>query len=158
MSTYTLNPNNNTYVLGAGSTLLLPADQTVTSSTTVVEVPELTIVVGPYERVWAEYVVLFDTVAAADFKYIVDGPGSPTRYRLSVVEQLDAATSATAVITAEAERSVLTASATEGSLNLKLLFENGATAGDIAFKFAQATSNAGATVVEAGSHVDYRRF
>ena len=47
---------------------------------------------------------------------------------------------------------------TSGYLELEVVIENDATAGDINFQFAQAVSNANATKLLRGSYVEYRRF
>ncbi len=163
MATYTLNANNNTYVLGSEFTLILPKDQTVSASTTLVDVPELTVVVGKNDRYLLEYDLHFDTTTAGDLKYRTLSPagGTPTRYRAFIEEQLDAATAATAVVTSEAERTVATASALNGVVRMQLLFENGGAAvdqGELKFQFAQANGPSGDTVLLAGSRVKVRRF
>ena len=62
------------------------------------------------------------------------------------------------IISAEGTAISIVASGTDGCLQLTGTIENGATAGDLKFQFAQDTSNGTATIVLEGSSVQYYRF
>jgi len=162
MSTYTYNPNATAFVIGSEFTLLLAQDQTVTNSTTLVSVPDFNVTVGRNGRYLLEYEILFDTPAAADFKYSTLSPvgGTATRYRALAEGVTDAATAATSVLAAEAAVSI-TGGGTSGAARYTLFFENGGAAADqgvLGFQFAQNTADAGNTIVLAGSRVTVRSY
>ena len=149
------------YTDGAYNTgLVLPADQTVTNSATLVEVPELTFAVGKYERVLVRYSIFYTTTADGDLKYRLEIPASPTAYRCLSSANPPAATAlVTALITAEADATAVAASGTDGHLTLNALVNNGANRGEVQFQFAQNSATAAESVVIlAGSSVEYMRF
>ncbi len=62
------------------------------------------------------------------------------------------------IISAEGSAISIVASGTDGCLQLTGTIENGATAGDLKFSFAQNTSDSTAATVREGSSVQYYRF
>jgi hypothetical protein len=159
----TVNSNNGSVIyapdeLFAGA--VLGADQTVTNSATLVNVPALKIPVGKYERVLFRFNIFYTTTADGDMKYRLDVPASPTLYRLVTEEQAPAATAmVSGLLTSEADDTVLAASGTEGFIRLVGVLSNGATAGDLQFQFAQNTAtSAQSAIIRAGSFAEYRVF
>ena len=149
------------YTDGAYNTgLVLPANQTVTNSATLVEVPELTFAIGKYERVLVRYSIFYTTTADGDLKYRLEIPASPTAYRCLSAANPPAATAlVTALITAEADATAVASSGTDGHLSLNALVNNGANSGEVQFQFAQnAATAAESVVILAGSSVEYMRF
>lgn len=134
--------------------------QTVTNSATLVTVPQLTLPVGINERVFFRYNLFYTSTATGDLKYRVDVPASPTLYRLFSEEQAaDGTAIVCATITSEADDTVLFASGTDGFIRLTGFVQNGATAGDIVFQFAQNTATASQSAnIRAGSFLEYRYF
>ena len=139
-------------------TKVVLANQDVTSSTTLVDVSDLTIRIGKYERVNFKYNIFYTTAAAGDIKYLIDTPASLTAYRVAQNGCDHAGAALASIITAEGSAIAITASGTDGCLQLTGTIENGATAGDIKFSFAQNTSDATAAKVLEGSSVQYYRF
>ena len=141
---------------------VLSTDQTVHDSDTLAEVPELTITVGKYERVLARYTVWYTTAAAADFKYEIDAPGTPTEFRVATTSVgVEGVTGDGAFIqldTSDPAAVSIATAGTKGYLTITALVNGGTTAGDVTFKFAQATQNDSDTIVLAGSSVEYMRF
>jgi len=157
------NATNDSIVYTDGSYnsgLVLSADQTVTNSAALVEVPALTFTIGKYERVLVRYSIFYTTTADGDLKYRLEIPATPTAYRcLSTANPPAAVASVTALITAEADATALAASGTEGHLGLNALVNNGANSGEVQFQFAQNSATAAESVIIlAGSSVEYMRF
>tara|TARA_B100001778_G_scaffold187133_1_gene154129 strand:- start:21 stop:500 length:480 start_codon:yes stop_codon:yes gene_type:complete len=139
-------------------TKVVLANQDVTSSTTLVDVSDLTIRIGKYERVNFKYNIFYTTAAAGDIKYLIDTPASLTAYRVAQNGCDHAGAALASIITAEGSAIAITASGTDGCLQLTGTIENGATAGDIKFQFAQNASDGTAATVREGSSVQYYRF
>ena len=134
-------------------TKVVTADVSVASSTTLVDVTDLTLRVGKYERINFKYNIFYNTAATPDFKYLIDTPASLTTYRVAQNGCDHAGGALASIITAEGSAIAITASGTDGCLQLTGTIENGATAGDIKFQFAQNTSDAtAAKVLEAVSY------
>lgn len=133
--------------------------QSVTSSTTLTTVPQLTIPIGIKERVLFRYNIFFTTPAAADLSYTVDVPASPDLFR-QVTEGMapDDTAFDLALATSEGTIDLLGAANTDGFLRITGVLHNGTTAGEVLFKFAQKTSNATATSIRGGSFLEYRYF
>ena len=139
-------------------TKVVTANQSVTSSTTLVDVSDLTLRIGKYERINFKYNIFYTTAATPDFKYFIDTPASLTTYRVAQNGCDHAGAALASIITAEGSAIAITASGTDGCLQLTGTIENGATAGDIKFQFAQNTSDGTAATVREGSSVQYYRF
>ena len=139
-------------------TKVVTANQDVTSSTTLVDVSDLTLRIGKYERINFKYNIFYTTAATPDIKYLIDTPASLTTYRVAQNGCDHAGAALASIITAEGSAISITASGTDGCLQLTGTIENGATAGDLKFQFAQDTSNGTATIVLEGSSVQYYRF
>ena len=139
-------------------TKVVKANQDVTSSTTLVDVSDLTLRIGKYERINFKYNIFYTTAAAGDIKYLIDTPASLTAYRVAQNGCDHAGAALASIITAEGSAIAITASGTDGCLQLTGTIENGATAGDIKFQFAQNTSDGTAATVREGSSVQYYRF
>lgn len=133
--------------------------QSVTSSTTLTTVPQLTIPIGINERVLFRYNLFYTTPTAADISYTVDVPSSPTLFR-QVTEGMapDDTAFDLALATAEGTIDLLGAANTDGFIRITGILHNGSTAGEILFKFAQKTSTASATSIRGGSFLEYRYF
>ena len=128
-------------------TKVVLANQDVTSSTTLVDVSDLTLRIGKYERINFKYNIFYTTAAAGDIKYLIDTPASLTAYRVAQNGCDHAGAALASIITAEGSAIAITASGTDGCLQLSGTIENGATAGDIKFQFAQNTSDGTAATV-----------
>ena len=61
-------------------TKVVTANQSVTSSTTLVDVSDLTLRIGKYERINFKYNIFYTTAATPDIKYLIDTPASLTSY------------------------------------------------------------------------------
>jgi hypothetical protein len=139
---------------------VVDADQTVTNSATLVNIPQLVIPIGINERVIFRAVLFYTSTATGDVKYRVDVPASPTLYRLATENVADdVAAPVTSVITAEADSTALLASGTNGVIRVTGVLQNGSTAGNVIFQFAQNTATASqSAIIRAGSFCEYRNF
>jgi hypothetical protein len=139
---------------------IVDADQSVASSTTLVTVPQLTVPIGINERIILRYTIQFNAGATGDLKYFVDAPSSPTLFRQAALSIDPAgAVAGGAILTAESNTaSVVSTSAGGGLLLLNVIVANGSTQGQVTFQFAQNSSDSTATIVRAGSLVEYRNF
>lgn len=139
---------------------IVDADQTVTNSATLVTVPQLTLPIGTNERVLFRYTIFYTSTASGDFKYRVDVPASPTLYRLGVETfAADGSATVASALSAEADGTVLFAASTDGFIRLNGILQNGSTAGQVIFQFAQNTATGSqSAIVRAGSHFEYRYF
>ncbi len=95
----------------------------------------------------------FEGPTTGQFKFRLDVPSSPTLFRNRIQYVVPGATNNTnAVQTAAANINIASFSAaTGGVMAMNGVLHNGANAGLLAFQWAQNTSDAGATVVLAGS-------
>lgn len=138
---------------------IVDADQVVNDSTTLVDIPQLEINVDAYERVLFRFNVFYNTAAAADFKYQVAIPGSPTVYRqLTEGMAPDDTAVDLALATSSAAVALTGAANANGFVRITGVLVNGANAGQITLQFAQNSANASDTTVYAGSFMEYRRF
>jgi len=139
---------------------VVDADQSVTSSTTLVTVPKLTVPIGINERIILRYTIHFSAGATGDLKVFVNAPDSPTLFRQAAISiDPSGALAGGSILTAENNAaSVVSASAGNGLLLLNVLVANGANAGEVTFEFAQNSSDATATIIRAGSFLEYRYF
>lgn len=138
---------------------VVDANQVVTNSTTLVDIPQLTLNVDAYERVLFRFNVFFNTAAAADFKYQVAIPGSPTLYRqLTEGVAPDDTAADLAIATSSAAVSLVGAANANGYVRIFGVLQNGANAGQLKLQFAQNSADASDTTVYAGSFMEYRKF
>jgi hypothetical protein len=104
--------------------------------------------------------IFFDTAAAADFKFALTGPASPTLVRI-LRKHVDPNALTTLIIASEVAYTASTAVAggtgtTGGWVEFDAIIHNGDNEDTFAFQWAQNTSNAGDTIVRAGSYLEYR--
>lgn len=156
-----INPQNNAteYVSGELETRVNSQDRVVTASTTLIAVPELTISLARFQRLLFRFSLFYSSPAAADFKYRLTVPSGLTLYRCfretwapdatSLAFAQDTSNNGTTDIT------VLHAANADGFIKGTGIIHNGSTAGDFQFQFAQNTSDAGNTIVRAGSFIDF---
>jgi hypothetical protein len=155
------NPQNNAteYVTGELETRVLTQDRTVNASTTLVAVPELTINLARFQRIFFKFDLFYMSAAAADFKYRLVVPASVTLYRcFRETWAPDATALAFAQDTSNngtTDISVLHATGTFGFVRGSGFIHNGSTAGDFQLQFAQNTSNASDTMLRAGSNFTF---
>ena len=123
------------------------------STTTVANDAELVLPLAAYQRVSFSFLIYFEGATAAQFKFRLDGPSSPTLFRNRVMYVIPGATANTnAFQTAYANTNISSfTAATGGVLQMFGVLHNGANPGLMAFQWAQNTSDLGATIVYAGS-------
>jgi len=138
---------------------VVDANQVVNNSSTLVDVPQLSLNVAANERVLFRINLFYNTATGADFKYQVAVPTSPTLYRqLTEGMAPDDTAVDLAIATSSAAVSILGAANTNGFLRVTGVLVNGSTAGTIQFKFAQDAATASDTTVYAGSFLEYRKY
>jgi hypothetical protein len=157
---FNVNPQNSAveYTSGEPFYNVLAADQTVVSSTTVVAVPTLQFQLAKFQRVQFDVELYFTSVAAAGFRYRFSVPQTPTLYR--AIREHIAPDALTAIVAAldtandgVTDRTITHASGTDGAVRMTGIIQNGSTAGAVQLSFAQNASNAGSTIIRAGSFV-----
>jgi hypothetical protein len=158
---FNLNPATSgvEYTPGELETRANTQDRTVTASTTIVAVPELTVNLARFQRIFFRFNFFYSSPAAADFKYRLVVPASLTLYRCfretwapdatGLAFTQDTSNNGTTDIT------VLHAANTDGFIRGTGIIHNGATAGDFQLQFAQNTSDAGNTILRAGSSIEF---
>jgi hypothetical protein len=137
-------------------------DQSITSDNTLNDDSTLKFTMAPNAKYNIRLKVFFSTTATADFKYRVTGP-SATLVRRQITRQ---AGTAPGIITPtfgfgttySTSDIVMDGTGTDGFIDEEIIVHNGATAGDFVFRWSQNTSSAGATIVRAGSYIEYTPF
>ncbi len=102
--------------------------------------------------------ILFDTVAAADFKWRHVGPAAPTRVRVHrnhIIPGTTAYVPAVDVAYSAGDITVVGTGTTGGCVAIEAWIRNGGNAGNFEFHWAQNTSDAGDTKVLLGSYLEY---
>ena len=130
--------------------------------------PDLDIAVGKYERLIARYQIFYTGTANSDFKFLLTfrdrtaSPGVITPTLLRIANRYtatDDTAEVTSVLTAEGSGTAVTGGGgTDGYVDLNVVLNNGATAGDLHFQYAQNTDHADDVIVRAGSFVEFQRF
>lgn len=103
------------------------------------------------------FVVFYDTPTAADFKWQINGPGSPTLiiYDGRALPPGATATTITRDNAFASAHTITETSGTIGYVEVQGILQNGANSGLVSFQWAQATSNGSNTTVRAGSYLEY---
>jgi hypothetical protein len=133
------------------------ADESTTSDTSFDDDAALKFAVEASKKYWFRFTVFYNTPTAADFKWQLAGPASPT---LIVYDGMALAPGATALtVTRDAafasSHALTETSGTIGKVVIEGFLHNGANAGTVALQWAQNTSNGSATTVRAGSRLEY---
>lgn len=145
---------------GGGPTIVNKVnDQTKTANVTLANDSELTFPVAANTKYRFRVVAFFDTTANADLKFALACPASPTLVRVQRHTIIPAATALSniGVLTACGASTALTGTGTTGGqIELEGIIHNGANAGIVALQWAQNTSDAGASIMRAGSYLEYQ--
>ena len=131
------------------------SDQTVTSSTTLVNDSQLKFAVAANETyIFQAWLYTFAADGTPDIKVTFTGPSGSTLFWSSSQVIFNAAASTTLTVVAPgATTADLFVDANLRAIQLYGTIANGATAGDLQFQFAQNTSSANGTSVKAGSSI-----
>lgn len=134
-------------------------DEARASTTTLADDSTLAFPVQANKKYRFRAKIFYDTPGAADFKFDVNGPASPTLVQIET-KSVGPGTSALSNIglkTAFAFTAVAVTdtSGTGGSAEFEGIVHNGANAGTVSLRWAQNTSNVGDTTVRAGSYLEY---
>ena len=137
------------------------AGTTRNNNTTLADDPNLTFAVYAGEAYRFKGKIWYTTSAAGDFKYTLNGPASPASVIIERSVLLPAGTSYSGIgITTAFGGAGIAATGTSGGIGM-IEFEGaatmGANAGNIAFSWAQNTSDAGPTTVFRGSYLEWAR-
>lgn len=133
------------------------SDESITSDNTLSNDAALTFSMAANTTYTARLVVFFDSGATEDFQYAISAPASPTYVRIRRRHFPPGSTTATnAMDTAATSATSITGSGTTGGfIEADIIWQNGANAGTFAFQWAQNTSGGTATIVRAGSFLEY---
>ena len=138
------------------------ADTTRTATTTLSADPDLQFSMTASSKYWIRLAAFFDTTAAADFKWRHNGPASPTLIRLlrRWIIPGGTAEAGIAIDTAfsAADLAITSTGTNGGVVTLEGVVANGLNAGTFSFSWAQNTSDAGNTIVRAGSTLEYAKL
>ena len=149
------------YTSGTRLTKILPNDVTIQSDATLSEQAELTIDLGPNERISFRYNIFWQTTPDGDFKYLVNIPASINFYRntRTGVDPSGAEVSEAPILAEGSEVGLARSeNPSNGYLGLEGVLENGSTADSLKFTWAQNSSHASDTTLLRGSSVEYIRF
>jgi hypothetical protein len=147
----------NNLLLAGWLTLSKAADETRTGTTTLTDdaILKFNMLASTNYRIRGK--VFFDTTANGDFKYAMNAPSAPTLIRGVRTSCIAGGTPAELVVDVAAVGSTSLAGAgtTGGYVAFDFLHQNGVNAGLWSFQWAQDTSDAGNTIVRAGSYLEY---
>lgn len=133
------------------------ADQSVTSSTTLVNVTDLVFAIGASERWGYRFVIFYDATTGGDIKFAITAPAgvADLRWGSGVTRGPGEGTWADATVSGSGtERGFAGRGAGDiASLVIEGFVENGATGGSIQLQFAQNTSNGTASIVKENSYL-----
>jgi hypothetical protein len=132
-------------------------DQSRSSTTALASDSLLTTNIGVSEARHFKFRIWYSTPTAADFKFDINGPASPTslRYTISYIAPDDTSLTTGAIQTAYNVVTSLTATTnTDGYVEVAGVMENGSNEGALSFRWAQDTSNGSNTTVLAGSGLE----
>lgn len=137
------------------------AGTTRNNNATVSDDPDLAFPVYAGEAYRFRGLIWFTTTATGDFKYTLSGPASPASVIIERSVILPAATAFSGIgITTAFGGAGIAATGTASGIG-RVRFEGavtvGATAGNVAFSWAQNTSDAGPTTVFRGSYLEWAR-
>ena len=137
------------------------SNETRTSTDTYTDDADLLFGVQASQRYTFRCRVFFDTTAAADFKYQLQGPGSPTLLRYETKHIVPGATAyaGQAVQTAFAQSNAIAGAGTTGGfVEINGILHNGANGGLVSIQWAQNTIDASNTTVLAGSYIEWMQY
>ena len=144
---------------GVWTTIEKTADQTRTATVTLAADSALAFSMAANARYLIRLEVWFDTTSAADFKFRHVGPASPTLVRLQRQTIIAGGSAFTNVgvdtAFSAADVTVNSINSGGGYVSINGIVHNGATAGTFSFQWAQNSSDAGNTIVRAGSYLEY---
>ena len=140
----------------------LPTDIAVVSATALIDTA-LRIPFGRSQRFYFQYGLFFTTSATADFNFRLALPAAAQvwRNRRSTIAPDALSTLVTGFETANngtSNNTVLCASGTHGYTAGEGIFVAPDQAGELIIQFAQNTTNAGATTLQAGSYIAYKQY
>lgn len=138
----------------------LNADET-TASDTVLSASSLSFAVEANKKYHFRMKVYYNTPTAADFKFDVIGPASPTVARLAIRTLAPGASAYGNILLHTAlgtDITITETSGTGGFIEVDGLLHNGVNAGTIDFRWAQNTSDLGTSTIYAGSYLEHTQL
>jgi hypothetical protein len=145
-------------VAGQWTTIVKTTATIRTSTTTLAADPDLKLALPANSKVNIRLRLSAVTTAAADFKYRLNGPTSPTLIRgMARVVQSAGTAPAARILNAydAADQSLTSTSAFTAYVEVDVYIENGSTAGDFEFLWAQNSSDPGNTSIARGATLEY---
>jgi hypothetical protein len=144
--------------LGIVDPVVKTANTTRTATTTLTADPDLAVALLANTKYRIRGHVPYTTVAAADFKFQFSGPASPTLVNITRRANAPGSAATAALFTDDAFAVSASVTGTvdgAGSVSFEGVIHVGANAGNLTFDWAQVTSDAGDTIVLAGSYIEY---
>lgn len=146
---------------GAWTVVTKQTDEARSSTATLADDAELKFAMEANTKYLVRGRIFFDTAATPDLKFGFNGPTSPTRVRVETRSVVPGATAygtiAVASVYETSGIAVAGSGTTGGFIAFEAIIENGSTAGDFVFTWAQNTSNASSTTVLRGSYLEHRK-
>lgn len=143
---------------GQWTSVFKTADESKTSNSTFTDDPFMTFSVAANTKYSFRGKLFFNTASSSPgFKAQLTGPASPTKVRVKRTGIVAGGTalSAIQVDSAFSTSIALAAGTGDGYLEFDGFLQNGANAGSVTIQWAQNFSNANATVLYAGSYIEY---
>jgi len=133
------------------------SDQTKTSDTALAADSALQFSVAANTVYAFKIIVLYNTQATPDFKWDLDGPASPTNvdYIKTYHDHSGTGVASSGTTAFNSTITLTAAVAGNGFIVIEGILQNGSNAGTVSFRWAQNTSDAGATKVLKGSYLQY---
>ena len=135
------------------------SDQSVTSTTTVVDITGLTFSMAANTTYVIRANIFVTAGSVGGVRLSANGPAGVTKVRVAGDNLVPTSGGAAAAIVITAYGGVIAnaagATLTSAAIDIYGKIENGATAGTFALQFAQSASNATATTIEKGSFLEY---
>jgi hypothetical protein len=145
------------------NTIVKTADQSKTTDTTIAADSDLTLAVSASKNYRIRFYVYVAVASATpDLKFRITGPTSPTLVNMSVnVFTNESAADSRQLTNAfdSSDRTLVWASgAGTGVVEVEVILQNGANAGNVTIQWAQNSSSANATTVRGGSYIEYTQL
>lgn len=131
------------------------SDETTNTDTALSDDAALTFAVAANTKYGYRFHIVWNTPAAADFKFAFTCPSSPTLTRTNGMRTVASGTGTSFIHTASGDVETVAGTSTDGWAQGEGILQNGANAGNVTIQWAQNSSNGSNTTVYAGSYIEY---
>lgn len=132
------------------------ADESRSNTTTLADDNTLLFAMATSTKYRFKLLVLFFAPVTPDLKYAIGVPAGVSLFNAWLMDMTGANLNVPVLkITVPGETPQTNTGDTQGAIHIEGIIHNGANAGNFAFQWAQNTSDAAATIVRAGSYLEY---